>query len=367
MKVSLYSLLFFALLAATACIDEDAPTAEGTLLDFEVPDTVVSEDYVVGAHYLSFNWNPNLYETPVIGQYDAASGDPTAYEQHIEYAAQGGIDFFIFPMRSAVVAEEYAGDSAFVANLMQAPSASSMNFTLSYSFAAMELSSDSRVDAEADLLGVMTADFRRMAHFLGMTNAATTSQGAVVLYIRNAHLLYAQDYAAVYEQLRSTVREEAGVELYIIGEQQEWTPPLRFEHRLIDGVDAVSHRSYVAIGPEGNQAFYDRFVMFEQFADLALSISGEELERVGLNYVPQISPSYDGTIVDPNNTDYVIEKDEAWFRTFSDIAKRASDNNPERLIILDAFNSWNNNRQVEPGESYNTEFLEILRSEFKVD
>ena len=360
-------ILVFCAFGLFSCVDEDVPTAEGTLLDFEVPDTPPEANYTLGAHYLSFGWNPNLYETPVIGQYNAGAGDPVAYAQHVKWAQQGEINFFIFTMRSAVVESDFKTDSTFIANLMTASNAAEMNFALAYSLAQMQLNDDNRIDVEANLLGQMVNDFRRMAQFLTMANTATTSAGAKVVYIRNANALFAENYANVFETVRSTIQSEFGLELYLIAEQPEWTPPLRFEHRFADGYDAVSHRSYIQIGSEGNQSFYDRYIMFEQYTDLALSLSSEELARVNLDYIPQISPSYDGTIMNANNRNYVIEKNEEWFRTYCDIAKRASGNNPERFILVDAFNSWNDNRQLEPAESYNTQFLDILKSEFKVN
>ena len=362
-------LVLLLALSLVACVDESVPTAEGTLLDFEVPDTPAELDYSVGAHYLSFNWSSNLQETPALGFYDALAGDPDAYEQHITWAKDAGIDFFVFGLRSAVVPSDNATDKAFIDNLQTAGNASTQNFALAYGFLEMDLGLDNRIDVEeeANLLGQMVDDFVGMGDYFAQSNYQTTASGAKVVYIRNGDQMFAESYANVYATVRAEVSAQLGVDLYLIGEQREWTPPLRYEVKFKSGVDAVSHRSYVRIGREGDRIYYDRYIMFQQYTDVALSFSSSEVSLVDLDYVPQLSPSYNGTISNIYNTDYVIDREEGWFRTFCDIAKRASGNNPENIIILDSFNGWNFDKQVEPAESYDNQFLSIVRDEFKLN
>ncbi|MFY0654955.1 MAG: glycoside hydrolase family 99-like domain-containing protein [Cyclobacteriaceae bacterium] len=363
--------IFIILLALlmVACVDESVPTAEGTLLDFEVPDTPAEVNYAVGAHYVSFDWSNNGKETPAIGEYNSQAGDPTAYAQHITWAQAAGIDFFIFNLSSGADAGNQSTDRAFIDNLLTASGASGQNFAIAYSFTGMDLSLNNRIDVadEANMMSQLVDDFVAMADLFAMSNYQTASGGAKVLYIRNGNTLFAENYANVYQTLRSEVSTQLGVDLYIIGEQQEWTPPLRFEVKFKGGVDAISHRSYARISRQGNNIFYDRMIMFEQYADLALSTASDEISKINLNYIPQVSPSYDGTIVNVSNTDFVIDREEEWFRKFCDIAKRASGNNPENIIILDSFNDWNFDKQVEPAESYSTQFLDIVRDEFKLN
>ena len=38
-----------------------------------------------------------------------------------------------------------------------------------------------------------------------------------------------------------------------------------------------------------------------------------------------------------------------------------------KLIILDSFNNWNNDTQVEASESYGEDYLKIVREEFKTN
>jgi hypothetical protein len=99
--------------------------------------------------------------------------------------------------------------------------------------------------------------------------------------------------------------------------------------------------------------------------DQALTYSQSKLAEYNLEYIPQFSPSYNGKINDITNKDYAIEKDSEWFSTYCNIAKRSS--SPSRMVILDSFNDWNIDKQIEPAESYGEDFLNILRTQFKVN
>jgi hypothetical protein len=255
------------------------------------------------------------------------------------------------------VPENFEADSTFIESLMTAPNSADMNFALAYNPVA-------GVEDGLDPATVLE-DIRDMGRFLNMPNAAATDNNIKYLYITSGASITSDTSSTFFDDIREMLRTEHNIEVYMIGEQPEWTPPLRFEHRL-KGVDAISHRSYIEIGPQGNQSYYDRLIQFEQYVDIALTVSAEETARAGFHYIPQISPSYDATITNPSSLNYVIDKDEAWFRTFASIAKRASTNNPNNVIIVDSFNNWNFNKQLEPAESYNTQFLDILRDEFKL-
>lgn len=351
-----------------SCDEQDIPTAEGSLLDFQVEDTPPTLDYVVGAHYARFDWSSSLYEAPAIGEYASLEGDVAAYDEHISMASDAGIDFFIFRVRSGVVSESFTEDTTFVSTLQGASNASSQNFTLSYNFGEMELSGANRIDVEAGLVDQMVGDFVAMGDYFTQGNYQKTSGGEAIVYFQGADQLFAESYSALFDTIRTAVSTAHSVDLFIIAEQQPWTPPMRFEPKFKDNVDAVSHFTYARITGSGTGTYdYDRFIQFEQYVDLAMRFSSEELTKIELEYIPQISPSYDPKILNASAGFFEIEREEEWFRTFCDIAKRASGNNSNNIIILDSFNNWNLNTQIEPAESYNTQYLEILRNEFKLN
>jgi hypothetical protein len=355
------SYLFLALLVLASC-QEDPPTVDDHFLNYEIPDVPPDADYTVGAHYSSFEWSANLTEIPSAGQYDALNGDPAVYAQHIVWAGEAGIDFFVFNMRSGAMDPGYfSTDSAFVATLHTASGASNMSYALAYTFDfpggyGEELSETNPIESTDYVDNGIIADFQKMLPFFQESNYMKVN-GAAVVYIRSAHELFATDNAALYDQIRAAV----GVDLYLIGEQNNWSPPMRYDFRFEDGVDAVTHMTYAQIGA----GQYDRYIMFGVYTDQAWTFSRDELAKINLEYIPQISPSYNAQINDPANTSMVITKNQEWFTVVCNVAKRAS--SPSRIILLDSFNTWNFDKQVEPAQSYGKAYLEILREQFKVN
>ena len=181
-----------------------------------------------------------------------------------------------------------------------------------------------------------------------------------VVMINDAYNLHANDNAALYQQLRSQM-SAAGYELYIIGTQQRWTPPVRYDFRFVGGVDAVTHDTYIQIANN----WYDRLILFHNIVDQAHTYSAQKFTEYGIEYGVTISPSFDPTITVPGDTDFTVEKDNDWFITYCNVAKRASTNT--KLAFIDSFNDWNYDKQVEPTQSYGQDYLNIIRTQFKLN
>jgi hypothetical protein len=356
--------IFIGLVILSSC-EEDIVTVEDHFLNYEIPEVPVTADYVVGATYQSFGWSGNVVENPAAGQYNAIAGDPATYAQHITWAKEGGIDYFLFEVKSgAKDASMFTGDSTYIATLNQATNASEMNFAISYSYTfpeayGMELSDQNPIDSTQWLEDGLLSDFRKMVDLFNAPNYMKVNGKCIVL-IQAANNLFAVDNAAIYQSLRDEMSGN-GIELYIIGEQQSWSPPTRYDFRFENGVDAVSHKTYAMVFKN----FYDRYIMFHNFTDQALTISRDAMEEINLEYVPQISPSYNGFILNANSNYYQISKNTEWFTKFCNIAKRSSSDN--RLIIIDSFNNWNFDTQIEPAQSYGKDYLSIIREQFKMN
>ncbi|BDC98747.1 hypothetical protein [Persicobacter psychrovividus] len=353
---------YILLLAVSAMLwscNNDVPTADDHFLNYEIPDVAPEFDYTVGAHYGGFTWNSRMKEVPVLGNY--TFNDPAVYEQHVKWAKQGGIDFFIMNLRSAYVPNQFTQDSTYLAGLQEVENAAELNFALAYNYAAMGLSNENRIENSVAGVDAMVEDFKKMTVFFDKENYQKVGNKFVV-YIRQAQDLHAHDNQAVFAKIREEMANYGeGYELYLIAEQWQWTPPMRYAFRFKNGVDAVSHVSYALV----DQASYDRYVMFHQYTDQALVYSRDVLSENDLDYVPQFSPSFTGKILNSAAKTYDWPKDEQWFITNCNIAKRSA--SATRMVILDSFNNWSLDKQVEPAQSYGDDYLKILRSQFKVN
>ena len=80
------------------------PSVTSNVLDYQIKEIPVTQDYMVGAVYYNFSsFNVNITEVPVAGKYAMPGGvvPPAIMTQHIAQAATGGIDYFVFSYRSA--------------------------------------------------------------------------------------------------------------------------------------------------------------------------------------------------------------------------------------------------------------------------
>jgi len=349
--IALFGVILFS------CSEDEEPQIEDHFLSKDIPIEPVNDDYAVGAFYKSFTFNPAVVEVPTAGKYVSNTGDKDAYEKHVTQAATGGIDYFIFGFRSANLAADNANDIKFINTLQTAPNALEQKFALNYSFSTMALSDSRRIETAPSKVPVFLNDFMLMLPYFKAPNYMKID-GKCVVYISSAHNLYSNNNAELYKQLRTQMSAQ-GIELFIIGNQQEWTPPLRYDFRFVNGVDAVTHSTYNNI----DVAQYDRNYFFAKYCNEAWGYSKTRLLDFKLEYVATISPSYNKRIITPSDKNYVFPKNVAYFESICNVARRAS--GTHKLVLVDSFNDWNIDTQVESAVSYGDTYLSILKKEFK--
>tara|TARA_B110000046_G_scaffold38307_1_gene41988 strand:- start:359 stop:1027 length:669 start_codon:yes stop_codon:yes gene_type:complete len=222
----------------------------------------------------------------------------------------------------------------------------------------MGLNNNNRIESKG-LVQRFIDDFKLMTPFFNQTNYMKVD-GKNVVYLLNSHNLHSDDNAALYQQMRAEL-SDLGVELYLIGMQIEWTPTLRYDFRFVNGVDAVTHKTYALV----NVNLYDRIINFHKFMDQAWLYHKETFEKYNIEYIPTISPSINLKITNGGSNTHVYDKDESWFRANCNVARRAAGTN--RIVLIDSFNDWNRGTQLESATSYGEQYLQILREEFKTN
>ena len=348
-----------------SCTEDKAILLEDSIYSKPIPIEPVNTDYTVGAIYSKFNRNPLTVETPSIGIYDGNIGDPIAYENHVKQAKTAGVDFFIFNLRSSNAIALYNEDKAYIDKLQTATNANEMKFAFSYNFANMGLSNTNRIETKG-LVPTFLKDFELMLPYFQKANYMKID-GKAVVYMPNSFNLFSNDNAALYQQLR-TQMDALGIKLYLIGMQLEWTPTLRFfgdqvtgkDNRFKGCVDALTFTNYANI----EFVLYDRLQFFHKYVDLAWSYHKETLAKNNIEFVPTISPSYNPRINNGASTAYIIAKNADWFKANCNIARRAS--GASKLVLIDSFNDWNLDSQIESATTYGEDYLKILRGEFKL-
>ncbi|MDG2350637.1 MAG: glycoside hydrolase family 99-like domain-containing protein [Flavobacteriaceae bacterium] len=355
-----YKIIHFLFLLAAffSCTEDAVVTDDDNILNYEVPFEPIISDYLVGAQYTRFVRRNNVPEEPSIGIYNGNVADPLVYEQHVNQANTAGIDFFIFQFRSANNSNLNNQDATYINDLQTASNSQNVNFALSYNFANMGLNNNRRIE-DAGLVQRFIDDFKLMIPFFNQPNYMKVD-GKNIVYIFNSHVLHSNDNAALYQSMRDEL-SAMGVELYLIGMQNQWTPTLRFDFRFVNGVDAVTHSPYAIV----NQNDYDRFTYFHRIVNLAWEYHKDTWLSYNIEYIPTIAPSVNLKIINSGSPTYVIDKNEDWFRAHCNVARRAVGTN--KIVLLDSFNDWNKGTQLESADTYQNEYLNILREEFKVN
>lgn len=358
MKITNYIKILSVGLLSFACTIDDAIVVEDHFFDYDIEVVPVEADYTVGAHYSKFEWRDAVPGEPTLGRYDANKGDPSIYSQHVQQAQTAGIDYFLMGLRSSYDMEAFKADSVYLDTLQLASNAGEMSFAITYNFGSMGLADNNRIE-DAGLVPTFLKDFEMMLPWFQKSNYMQVD-GKSVIYMLNSRDLHSDDNVALYKQLRDQM-SALGVELFIIGQQNEWTPPLRYDFRFIDCVDALTHSTYANI----NSNWWDRRESFHKMIDQAWSYHQETMETYSIEYIPTISPSINPKINNPGSSNFVIDKDVDWFSGNSNVARKVSGSH--NLVLLDSFNDWNRGTQIESSTSYNDEYLQVVRQEFKVN
>ena len=374
MKIFKNSLLIIVGLLFFSCTEDKVISLEDNKFNKPIPQVPVNTDYTVGAIYTKFESkfdriSNTVVETPFIGIYDGNSADPIRYEEHVKQAKKtAGVDFFIFSLRSA----NFVADTTYIHDLQKnhlenTPIPEQMKFAFSYTFNPQGSTNTSPFQESSTTEDQFLKDFELMKDFFDEKKYPNYMRinNKVVVYMNNSYNLFAYDNTALYKKLRARMLADYKVELYLIGMQLEWTPTLRFftkgYNRFEGCVDALTYTNYANI----LLVDYDRQLFFHKYVNLAWSYHKETLAKYNIEFVPTISPSYNPKINNESSTNYVIAKNADWFKANCNIARKTSGAN--KLVIIDSFNNWNLNTQIESATSYGDEYLKILRSEFKVN
>jgi hypothetical protein len=365
MNKNLFYIIAFLISVASCVKKSDGPTADDNILNYEIEEVPVTENYTVGAFYYNFGtFNAAIKEVPVAGKYAMPNGlvPAAVMTTHIQQAAAGGIDYFLFQFRSASRdLNNYRSDSTVVKSFLDANTAN-MKFALAYNFSSgsYAISTTAPLENDATKLQQFFGDIEKVAPLFANNNYMKVG-GKILLYIMNAQTLFSNNNANIYATLRTRL-SNLGFQLYIVGMQDRWTPPARYPFRYQNCVDAIYHQSFSS---QIND--WDRWYLLPQAIDQNWKYSKQWwATNIGVDYVPNITPAYNWKILQPNSTNpnYPRTDGGAMFRKLCNVAKMNA-SATTRLILIDSWNKWDEDMQLEPAGSYGDLYLTITKQQFK--
>jgi hypothetical protein len=365
--------IFFSLLILTAintfysCTKEsDAPAASDNILAYDIKEVPVTSDYNVGAIYYNFGtFNTAITEVPAVGVYSTLNGlvPSAAITEHIQQAKRGGIDYFLFQFRSfSRDLSNFRSDSTLIKTFLDVNTAN-LQFALAYNFSSSSygISNTAFLENDAVKLEQFFQDIIKVAPLMGNANYSKVN-GKTLLYIMNAQTLFSGNNASIYTTLRSRL-SALGFQLYIVGMQDRWTPPARYPFRYQGCVDAIYHQSFSS---QVND--WDRWWLLPQAMDQNWKYSKDYFANSmgGIDYVPNITPAYNWKIAQPtsSNPNYPRTDGGTVYKKLCNVAKMNA-SSTTRMILIDSWNKWDEDMQLEPAVSYGELYLNITKQQFK--
>lgn len=362
------SVIAAAVLSFTACVKKsDAPSASDNFLNYQINEIPVTDDYVVGAMYYAFGtFNANVPDTPTLGRYNMPAGvvAPEVMTGHIDQASSAGIDYFLFSIRS--FSRDYGNfksDSTVVRSFLNANTANKMKLALAYNWqtGVYGLSTTTPIENDKVKLEQFYQDILKLVPYMQDANYMKVN-GKTLLYIYNAQVLYSNDNVTVYKNLRQRL-SDAGIQVYLVGQQDRWTPPARYPFRFQNCVDAMVHQSYST-----NISDWDRFYLLPQMMNENWKYSIQYWNDNGWNvsYVPCVSPGWNQKINTPTGLQPLYGRSDTCrlYKQLCNVAKMNADKTT-RLILIDSWNDWSSASQLESAKSYGDLYLKTTKSEFK--
>ena len=367
MRTLFLSALFILSVLSNSCRKSNAgPSVDDNILNYKIEEVAVTEDYVVGSFYTNFaNFNANIPLTPVVGKYGMPNGviDPAVMTQQITDAGKAKLDYFVFSFRSANLDNvNFKFDSTVIQSFLNVNGSTNMKFALSYTWDAGKygLTTATPLEGNATKLAQFLDDVQRLSNLFANSNYMKVG-GKILLFIRNAQVLYSNDNISIYTTLRSQLSAK-GFQAYIVGMQDAWTPPARYPFRFKGCVDAIYHDSYSKV------TSWDRYYLLPQAMDQAWLYSKQYFsDNYAVDYVPNISPAFNPKINNPTTTNPVFPRSDsgvALFKQLCNVAKKNA-STTTRLILIDSFNDWANGTELEPATTYGDSYLTMVKSEFK--
>jgi len=386
MKISIYILLvciagFFLL---PSCEKDKEPTIDDHFLNYEIPDVPVTQDYIVGVNYVykstygEARYKALFAKTPVLGEYadikaQIPGSSAMVLDSHLVWLNKAKVDFLLVTIRSGSGAlSSYNSDISYINAILSSPYLGNIKIAFAYDFGGLGLGTSYPTATDKSMLienkpGAVAKyidDFKTfMTPFFDLPSYLKIGNKNVV-FIKSAYRLFSENNAALTNQLRESLNQ-IGKEVYLVGQQEKWSPPLRFEHRFKGAVDAIYHDNYLGIATNDLTRLYK----FNQVTDQAWQYSKAMFNTWGVEYIPNIGPSRNTNLsgsVQARSPYYnpYFEKDSAFFVDYCNVGKLNSD--VSRIILVDSWNDWSMDTQMEPATQYGDRYIKILRDQFKV-
>lgn len=411
---AIIGMMAVVLMLSSCKAEEEGPSIEDHPLHYTIPNITPTTDIPVGAiysrtyidtaHYrrliskrdMKGNPWPQLCPNvrPVLGRYNPSDINTSLtadlFQQHLRWAQDAGIDFFIFPTISydANQSDMMNQNDLNWVNYAEGLHANSMglinwgkmkfvlpvnmqNFTSGVSNTNVIEKVDVDSTGKSKRLDNLYTYFVSLAErfFVGDSLYYKVDGTKPLIVLWNTQNLYSENPELLYQNIRDSIYKYTNVEVYLLARQNNWSPSARYVNFFLRGkVDAVYMNNMYS------QTDMTRQYLYPQMINENWKINKEFLmNNYGIDFVPTVAPSFNAWMAGNGQNNYnwpIVDKDEQTYRTMCNVAKMNLGQRP--MVILDSFNDWLWDTAVEPtdpyyGNGYGMKYLDITRQEFKVN
>jgi hypothetical protein len=307
---------------------------------------------LVGAYYYPWYYKERwtrepVTDTPKLGWY--ASNDRMVAAQHIDWAKQADLDFFLI---SWLTPDGHEGKNLRDSVLPELEKAR-FRFALLYETPlALSLPAGKPLDFEAKLPDGVKAGDRFVEHFDKLAETCLKHSQYLRLYGKAVVVIYlVRDFVNAGPYLK-TVRERlarAGVEPYLIADVVYWEPA--------DKLDWTFLKEHFQAVTAYNMYYRPNFLdaVREQFR------SADRAARAHrLRLVPNLMPGYDDTPLRGVERVTLNRRRGQFYRDYGKVAAEfVSRDQP--ILLVTSFNEWHEGTEIEPSTEYGDLYLRLTR------
>lgn len=322
---------------------------------------------LIGAYYYSWwragEWpKQQLNGSPTLGQYSSA--DPKIAEQHIRWAKESGLDFFVLSWKGP----KKQVDKNIQEGFLKAKNIGQIKFALLYE-SRSRLGKKAPIDFNnPEISRTFEEDFSYLAktYFNHHSYLKICGKPVVVLYVSR---IFSGDLCAAIQKVRQNLKKK-GFEIYLVGDEIWWAGRDEKRTLLWDGVTA-----YNLYYPTFSKDNVTTIADFAQKAKIVYSDWEKFLSDLKTqnkkppDLIPGIFPQYD---------DYKLRKNPALYGTGTEdfikmlalAQESASPVGPkkQKIILITSWNEWYEGTAIEPGRNNFGEeffFLKIIKNWLK--
>jgi hypothetical protein len=332
------------------------------------------EELIVAAHYPAWyqgNWvwykgSTPFYTayTPLLGHYN--NKHKNTLSQHIEWARQYGLNTFMIEWCGIANSTYWASHEEIVSTFKSNPDFKKINFFFVYSIImGLRKAGDDTFDPvdfdDQQNVNKLISDFKyAAAKYFNQTNHLKIN-GKPVIYIWAVGLAEG-DFKSAIETLRNTIKNQYGMDLYIIADEVGWnSSPVYTRTPLFDAV-----MPYAMVKAEGqpptNYALEDSIdEIIPQYANWYFAC-----DDMGIDFIPGVIPGFNPTgapwCYNDNFEPTVptIERSPESFKDF--IVKAKSYIDPDaNMFYITSWSEWNEGTNIEPSVEFQFDYLQALK------